>query len=390
MTNKLLDKVKKTFTKKDSKTTKENKNEKVYVYVENDEKVFKSSKNFLFFALIIISFSVIFYPFITVIAFSILTAYFAFPLFRFFNKKFWELFSLILTWLSIIIIVVVPLYVIWNVTYSQVKSMVNDANVLVEKNSSIFTQLTNTWITEKTDQNKIVSFVYEQLEWNKELLDELTKSFTTIAKNLWQWVLKYWANIAKSIPSIIINLILYFFLSSSLIVSWPKVRNIFKSILPLDSNVFELYMYRIKSMTSWVIKWNFIISLIQSALTTISFIIAWIPYSWIVFIVWFFLYFPMIWSFPLFIPATIYLIIKWQYIMAAFILIFNSIIISNVDNLLRWKFTPKEASIDSSLMILSVLSWVTIFWIMWILYWPIIAVIWLTSIKVYIELNEKK
>ncbi len=388
MKNKLTDKVKKVFIKDKEKNV--NESEKKENFQENNGKVFKSSKNFLFFALIVICFGIIFYPFITVITFSILTSYLAHPLYKSFNKKLWEVFSLILTWISIIIIVIVPIYLVWSITYNQVKSMVYDANVYVEKNSSIFTQLPNTWTQEDKSQNKIISYVYDQFEWNKELIDETTKTLTTFIKNIWQWVLKHWANIAKSIPILMINLILYFFLTSSLIVNWWKVRKVFKLILPLDSNVFDLYMIRIKSMTKWVIRWNFFISLIQSALTTLSFIIAWIPYSWIVFIICFFLYFPMIWSFILFIPATIYLIIKWQYIMAIFVFIFNSIVIWNIDNILRWKFTPKEASIDSSLMILSVLSWVTIFWIMWILYWPIIAVIWLTSIKVYIELNEKK
>jgi predicted PurR-regulated permease PerM len=167
------------------------------------------------------------------------------------------------------------------------------------------------------------------------------------------------------------------------------VKEIIREIIPIDNHSVDLYIEKMKYMTSGIMRGNFIIATIQAIATVVSFIVIGIPYTGLIFIVSFLLYLPMIGTVVLYIPATIYLIIKGKFFLALLFFIWNSIIVANIDNVMRGRFVPKEAQIDNSLMFLSVLSGVILFGVMGVLYGPLLTVIGITSVKMYMEVKKK-
>lgn len=162
-----------------------------------------------------------------------------------------------------------------------------------------------------------------------------------------------------------------------------------REIIPIDNHSVDLYIEKMKYMTSGIMRGNFIIAGIQALATALSFIAIGIPYAGLICIVSFLLYLPMIGTVILYIPATLFLIIKGKFLLALLFFIWNSIIVANIDNVMRAKFVPREAQIDNSLMFLSVLSGVILFGVMGVLYGPLLTVIGITSIKMYMEVKKK-
>lgn len=66
----------------------------------------------------------------------------------------------------------------------------------------------------------------------------------------------------------------------------------------------------------------------------------------------------------LYVPASIYLIIKGKYLAAIFLFLINSVLVANIDNVARGRFVPKEAQIDNTLMFISILSGLILFGMM--------------------------
>lgn len=342
------------------------------------EKIFQKNKNLVLLAIVIICFSVIFLPFLNVIAASLVTAYLAYPLFKKLNKKFWEILSMTLTWLSIFLIIIIPIWIISGITFYQVKTVINDT-----KNTQILD-------IKNIENNKYFRWVESYLEENEESVKEIENTINNTIKETWKIIIIKVGEFIKWLPFFMIKLIMYIFITSSLIINWVKIKNILKNLAPVDGKIFETFTEKIKYMTNWIMVWNFIVAAIQAATSAISFMFVWIPYAGIIFMISFLLYIPMIWTVILYIPATIYLIIKWKYLAAILLFLWNSVAVANIDNVFRGHFVPKEAKIDNTLMFIAILSWFLLFGVMWVLYGPLLAVIWVTSIKLYLELKEKK
>ena len=87
--------------------------------------------------------------------------------------------------------------------------------------------------------------------------------------------------------------------------------------------------------------------------------------------------------------SYIYLIIKGKYIAVVLLFLWNSIAVFNIDNIFRGKFLPVEARIDNTLIFISVLSGVMLFGVLDVLYGPLLAVIGVTAIDLYKELQQE-
>lgn len=344
------------------------------------EKIFKKNKNFVLLSLIILCFGVLFYPFLQVIALSSITAYFSYPLFKKFKKKCKIWISMLFTWLIIFLVFFIPISALGFFSIYQAKNIVTDVQI------NFISANQDTKKTSNTFLKSIDDFIQNNEETVIAIEEEIWAKLSEFGKKM---IIKT-GDILKQFPFFMLKCILYFFITTSLILHWEKVKNTLRSLAPIENKVFDLYIEKIKYMTDGIMKGNFIVAAIQASITALSFFLVWLPYIGIIFIISFVLYIPMFGTLILYVPASIYLIIKGKYLAAIFLFLINSVLVANIDNVARGRFVPKEAQIDNTLMFISILSGLILFGMMWVLYWPIIAVIGVTSLKLYQELKEKK
>ncbi len=331
------------------------------------------------------------YPFLNLIIFSIITAFFSKWFYRLLLEKTKPVIAISITWIAIFITIVCPLYFISYVSFTQVQDVVWEVQEIVKNNQenklSIFTN--KEWRSNDNALNLLSSKIEKFKTNNEKEFKIVEDAIIDSAKKIWEFSVAKVGNILKEIPIFVVKVILYVFLTTSLLINGKKFKKTIKAIIPLNNSVIDLYISRLQEMTIGIAKWSLIVALIQAVLTTASFMLVGIPYAWIVFMISFVLYIPMVWTVLLYIPAIIWLVLTWSYLSAILIFFWNSIIVANVDNVLRGRFVSDDAKVDNSLIFLSMLSGLSLFWIMWVLYWPLVIIIWVTSIKIYMEIQDK-
>lgn len=367
------------------------------------EKFFKKNQNLLFLVIILITFGVIFSPFLNVIGASIVSAYFAYPLFQKLRKKMSESIAITISWLVIFSIILIPLTIVATITFYQAKIFVKqtlnyvngpniekDINRIIENNTFLKEYISTSFLEEyvvPTAQSGSTKFT--EIPWIYEWYrEESINGSESIINKYGISIFKFIGGVIKEIPLSALKLILYTFLTSSLLVYGATIHEIIKRIIPLDNAIFDRYTEKIKQTTDGIMKWNFIVAAIQAVVTTISFWAVGIPYLGIIFLLSFILYIPMIGTLIFYLPATIYIFIQGKYIIAILFFLCNSLIIANIDNVMRWRFIPKETQVNNTLIFLSILSGMILFGFIGILYGPLIIVIGVTTVQMYLETQK--
>jgi len=135
---------------------------------------------------------------------------------------------------------------------------------------------------------------------------------------------------------------------------------------------------------------NFISGIVQGILGGIGFAIFGIgsPIFWGVMMA-FFGIIPFLGPFVVFIPAAVYLFAIGDTSNAIIFLLYNLIIVSSVDNLIKPKIISGKVDVHPLVMLLAILGGLSAFGIMGIIYGPIIATLFLAILKVYLDEPEK-
>lgn len=340
------------------------------------------NKSFSLLTIIFVCFLILFYPFWTVIALSVITAFFAQPLYNWLCQKTKPALAMMLTWVAIFLVIIVPVAIISTVTLSQLDSMIQDAQTL-----TIFTDGSS--LTGSSEEAKFWNKLENVYNDNKEYLQQLEGMINNKIAEAGSAIVAKAGGLLKSFPVFFIKLMLFMFITSTLLTKGIEIKNTIRQIVPIEKDIFDIFLEKIKHMTRGIMVGNFAIAGIQATTTAISFMLAGLPYVGIVFMVSFLLYIPMIGAVILYLPATIYLIIKGKYITAFLLFLWNGIAVANIDNIFRGKFLPEEAQIDSTLIFISVLSGVMLFGVLGVLYGPLLAVVGVTAINLYQEMQAQ-
>jgi predicted PurR-regulated permease PerM len=131
---------------------------------------------------------------------------------------------------------------------------------------------------------------------------------------------------------------------------------------------------------------NFISAVVQGILGGIGFAIFGIgsPIFWGAIMVFFSLI-PLLGPFVIFIPASIYLFAIGDTTNAIIFLLYNILIVSSVDNIIKPRIISGKVDVHPLIMILAILGGLSAFGIMGIIYGPLIATLFLAVLKVYLE-----
>ena len=338
------------------------------------------------FALIILL--VLVKDFIGVIIFSIVTVFFAYPIYEKSFKKFKKKWlSLIITWGSILLTLTIPIAFLGIITFNQTSLFIDDIWELITAETSIQELIQDNSLlpTIETISEKVSDIWFEI---QKEKIYTIS---TNIITTIWNWLTSVIVGLVNSIFSIILNLLIFFIVTTGLILHRQQTLEYIKQISPLERKQTETYLSRIWNMIGAIIKWTFLIAIIQWLITGISFAITGVPYTmfWTI-LVSFLSLIPFIWAWVIAVPIAIIFLLMgnvWEWI---FLLVVNMLIVWNIDTVLRPVFIWNDTKINPAILILSLFGGIALFGIIGIFYWPIIMVFILTTIEFYIQETNQK
>lgn len=336
----------------------------------------------LFILLIYLSFLVV-KPFISAILGSILLAYIFYPIYKIVNSKLKRKnLSAILVTLLIILLVTIPIIFAVNkiaresyTSYVAVKQKLTTGNLFgVECNGK------DNFLCRMADSIKGVTGDPSV----KNYLDETLKKIAL-------FVTQTTSNLLFSIPNIILNLFIMFFMMFYLFRDGEQVVKIVKRKIPIKREYENKIFKRFNDMMHAVVYGNVITALIQGVVGAIGFMIFGIPSAlfWGVLMAFFALV-PYIGTAIIWIPAVIYLlgsgyfggdpIIFWKGIG---LLIYSVIVISSIDNIIKPKIIGTRANVHPLVVLFGVVGGAALFGFIGIIIGPIILTMLITLFEIY-------
>ena len=199
----------------------------------------------------------------------------------------------------------------------------------------------------------------------------------------------YW-KIFGSITNVFINIFIFILAFYFLLVDGDKFVKYVKRIIPMKEEYKHALFFKFRDVSKAVFVDSLLVAILQGCLVGFGFwfvgfnnIILW------TLIASFFALIPLVGTTIIWIPATIILFLKSNYILGIVFALYCMIVVGLSDNVLRAILLNKKTQIHPFLVLLSVLGGIEMFGFIGIFLGPIIISLLITVVQLYkLDLNE--
>lgn len=216
--------------------------------------------------------------------------------------------------------------------------------------------------------------------------ESLQGSMTRVAQEAGQWLLGLLQGAAGGAFGAVTGLILFLYVFISLLVNREQVLLLIRRLNPLGEEVTDLYMGKMGAMVKGTVMGQFVIAVCQGVAGAVSIYLAGFHQGFFLFAV----LLSALSVIPLgsgivTIPFGVGMILFGNVFGGVFVIAFHVIVVTNIDNFLRPILVPREARLDSALMLLSVFAGIGMFGAWGIVIGPVLMIVIVTTISVYLS-----
>lgn len=215
--------------------------------------------------------------------------------------------------------------------------------------------------------------------------ESLQKWVVTFAQRAGQWGLEFLQGAAGGLFGGITAAVIFLYVFISMLIKGEELRLLIRRLNPLGEEVTDLYLAKMAAMVRGTVQGQFVIALAQGVAGAISIYIAGFHDGFFIFAI----LLSALSVIPLgggivTIPFGIGLALFGNVGGGIFVVVFHLLVVTNIDNVLRPILVPKEAKLDSALMLLSVFAGITMFGFLGIVIGPVVMIVIVTTISVYL------
>jgi len=306
-------------------------------------------------------------PLLLSIISGLILAYVFLPVFKKINKfiKNKTICAILIT-LLVLIIILVPLWFI--------------VPILFKQGFEVFRYLQ----TVNVDIHKVVIFLFPTA--TEQFSAQLTVTISSIVSKASAAFLGYLANTFIEIPTFILNTFITGFIFFYGLKEGEKFADFIRGLSPLSKSKEELIERQFRDITYSVIYGQFIVGLIQGVLASIGLFMFGVPNALVLSIIVIFLsILPLIGPFFVWVPVASYLFATASVGTTIGYLLYNIIIVSTADNIMRSYIVAKAAKISNAIVFVGMLGGLFLFGIIGVLLGPLILAYFITFIEAYKE-----
>jgi len=289
-------------------------------------------------------------PFINYIFFSIILAFTSKPLYTELVKNIGEKTSAFITVLTTILLVFIPMLFVG-------ATIADDAgNVISMLSDPDFININQT--------EAILENIVGQHINLREILSQAITNFSPISTL---------GNLANSLGSLSIGLTTMFFLQFYLLKDGDALIDWARSSIPLPDSIKDNLIIKVKIMLWVVIKGQVLVAVIQGIVGGIGLHIAGISnvFFWTFTMIILSLV-PMIGSFGIWGPASLYLVLSNNFVCGVFLFLYGSILVNLTDNFFRPLLVDKSAELHPALILLGAIGGFYLLGVVGVFYGPIL------------------
>ena len=315
----------------------------------------------------------IFEPFITaIIAAAVLTVLLKKP-YHFLEKKFhgWRVTSALLTCLMAVFIIVAPLA---GVTVLAIKEVNKLSDSLGDEKGM---QQALDHVYQKAESTPLIKNMVDRKTFSEE---KILKDLRGITSNLFGFAQKAYA----SISAFVLWIFVLFFTLFYFLIDGKKALRYIIDLSPLKDKHDKLLIEKFTSISRATLKGTFVVGVIQSVLGGIAFLIVGIPSPviWTV-VMLLFSVIPMVGTAIIWAPAGLILLATGAVWQGIFLLLFGSLVIASVDNILRPKLVGKDTQMHPLLIFFATLGGISLFGLPGFVIGPIIISFFVALAEIY-------
>jgi predicted PurR-regulated permease PerM len=306
-------------------------------------------------------------------------AYLFNPLFDWFLRRFSRGLSVTFTLLAAIFAMIIPLGLLILLAVVQISAMVRSVSA---------------WVS-RTDLNSLgdqaLKFVNDAVDkipflTNVNVTPELLQErMTTVAQHAGEYALGFLQGAAGGLAGGLTAAVLFIYVFISLLSNREGVQTLIRKLNPLGEEVTDLYLEKMGAMVRGAVFGQFVIALAQGLAGAVSIYLAGFHEGFFIFAI-------MLTALSVIplgggivsIPFGIGMILFGNVFGGIFVIAWHLIVVTNIDNVLRPILIPRQARLDSALMLLAVFAGITMFGFLGIVIGPVLMIVIVTTISVYL------
>jgi predicted PurR-regulated permease PerM len=178
---------------------------------------------------------------------------------------------------------------------------------------------------------------------------------------------------------------LFVYVFGSLLTNQDGVRTLIRRLNPLGEDVTDLYLEKMAAMVRGAVFGQFVIAIAQGVAGAVSIYLAGFHQGFFIFAV----LLTVLSVIPLgggivSIPFGIGMMLFGNVWGGLFVIVWHVLVVTNIDNVLRPILVPRQARLDSALMLLAVFAGIGMFGFLGIVIGPVLMIVIVTTISVYL------
>jgi len=309
-------------------------------------------------------------------------AYLFTPLFNWFDKRLSTGLSAACTVLAALASVIVPVGLLVVLAVVQIARMVDSVAGWVKTTNP--SELGDKVLQLVNDVLARVPFLHVTVT-----AEMLRNTMISAARTVGEWLLHFLQGAAGSLAGAITSAIIFLYVFVALLVNREKLRILIGQLNPLGEEVTDLYLRRMGSMVRGTVSGQFVIALCQGVAGAASIYVAGFHHGFFIFAI----LLTALSIIPLgggivTIPFGIGMILFGNIFGGAFVVLWHLLVVTNIDNFLRPILVPRDARLNSALMLLSVFAGIAMFGPWGIIIGPVLMIVIVTTIDVYLAVYK--
>jgi predicted PurR-regulated permease PerM len=310
-------------------------------------------------------------------------AYLFNPLFDWLQKRFGKGLSITLTVLSALCAVIIPLALLVLLAVVQISAMVRSVSGWVSHTD--LSSLGDRALAFVNDVLDRVPFLHG-VNVTPELLQQ---KLSGLAQNAGEWGLGLLQGALGGLAGALTAAVLFIYVFVSLLSNRERVRTLIRKLNPLGEEVTDLYLAKMGAMVQGTVLGQFVIALAQGIAGAVSIYIGGFHEGFFIFAI----LLSVLSVIPLgggvvSIPFGIGMILTGNVFGGIFVIAWHLIVVTNIDNVLRPILVPRQARLDSALMLLAVFAGISMFGFLGIIIGPVLMIVIVTTISVYLAVYK--
>jgi predicted PurR-regulated permease PerM len=318
-----------------------------------------------------------------VIVMAAVSAYLFHPLFIWLGKRLNKGLSVTLTVLGALVAVIIPLGLLVLLAVVQISAMVRSVSDWVSRTD--LSSLGDRTLSLVNDTIDKVPFL-AGFDITPEMIRE---RMTTVAQHAGEFALTFLQGAAGGLTGAVTGAILFIYVFVSLLCNHEAVQRLIRQLNPLGEDVTDLYLTKMGAMVRGTVFGQFVIALVQGLAGAVSIYIAGFHGGFFIFAI----LLTLLSVIPLgggivTIPFGIGMILFGNVWGGVFVVVWHLVVVTNIDNVLRPILVPRQARLDSALMLLAVFAGITMFGFLGVIVGPVLMILIVTTVSVYLAVYK--